>query len=180
LPKVACNVRGTSPKGGDDIRVNGQKTLVREGEEVETPKVRLHEDRPSQAIQGAVFDASQETGAFMRKETNMHGKPLLFASPLIAGLVFGPIGTSQASVVPPSISAGDSHVTATSKGAPPVCRSLDKDQMKICSNGYSEGFAAGAKCGQPLRRGKIFDDEAYDIGFTVGFKAGQRTCPTEP
>ncbi|GAA0989639.1 hypothetical protein GCM10009555_073930 [Acrocarpospora macrocephala] len=106
----------------------------------------------------------------------MHGKRLLFAGPLIAALVFGPIGTSQASVVPTSVSAGDNHVTATSKVAPPICKSLKKKQKKVCANGYSEGFEAGAKCGQSLRHGRISDDEAYDIGFTAGFNAGKRTC----
>ncbi|GAA3548952.1 hypothetical protein GCM10022419_031590 [Nonomuraea rosea] len=108
----------------------------------------------------------------------MHGKCLLFASPLIAALVFGPVGTSQASVVPSPISAGDSHVTAASKAAPPICRSLEKKQKKICTNGYSEGFEAGTKCGPARRHGRISDDEAYDIGFTAGFRAGQRTCPS--
>ncbi|MEO3863187.1 hypothetical protein [Acrocarpospora sp. B8E8] len=112
----------------------------------------------------------------MRKEMRMHGKRLLFASPLITALVFGSIGISQASVVPTSVSAGASHVTATSKVAPPICRSLEKKQRKVCANGYSEGFEAGAKCRQSLQRGRISDDEAYDIGFTAGFSAGKRTC----
>ncbi|MFC6083621.1 hypothetical protein [Sphaerisporangium aureirubrum] len=111
----------------------------------------------------------------MRKETRMHEKRLLFASPLIAALVFGPIGT-QASVVPTSASAGGSHVTAISKAAPPVCSGLKKKQRKVCSNGYSEGFEAGTKCGKIPQHGRISDDEAYDIGFTAGFRSGQRTC----
>lgn len=106
----------------------------------------------------------------------MHGKRLLFVSPLIAALVFASIGNSQASVVPTSVSAGDSHVTATSKVAPPLCRRLpEKKQKKVCANGYYEGFQIGAKCGT-FQRGKISDDEAYEMGFTAGFNAGQRKC----
>ncbi|MDF5757782.1 hypothetical protein [Spongiactinospora sp. TRM90649] len=113
----------------------------------------------------------------MRKETKMHGKRLLFASPLIAALAFGSIGTSQASVFPTaSVSADDSRVTATSSVVPPICKFPEKKQRKICAEGYADGFAEGRKCGQPRRQGRISDDEAYDIGFNAGFNAGQRKC----
>jgi hypothetical protein len=112
----------------------------------------------------------------MRKETRMHGTHVLIASPLIATLVFGSIGASHASAITTPASAGDSHAAATSNAAPPVCRTLPKGQKKICKNGYSDGFEAGTKCGQPLQRGRISDDEAYDIGYTAGFNAGKRTC----
>ncbi|MFI9560972.1 hypothetical protein [Nonomuraea endophytica] len=110
----------------------------------------------------------------MRKETRMYGKRALFASPLIAALLLGTVATSQASVVPRPVSDADSQVTAVSKAAPPVCRSFGKKQRKICSNGYAEGFEAGSKCGNPYY-GRS-NQEAYDIGFAAGFRAGQRTC----
>ncbi|MFD9941153.1 hypothetical protein ACFWYW_50125 [Nonomuraea sp. NPDC059023] len=108
----------------------------------------------------------------MRKEMRMYGKRALFASPLIAALLLGTVGTSQASIVQKS--TGESQVTAASEAAPPVCRSFGKKQRKICSNGYAEGFEAGAKCGNPYY-GRS-NQEAYDIGFAAGFRAGQRTC----
>ncbi|MFI6387174.1 hypothetical protein [Nonomuraea sp. NPDC050540] len=104
----------------------------------------------------------------------MYGKRALFASPLIATLLFGTVGTAQASVVPRSVSVDDSQITAASNAAPPVCRNLGKKQRKICSNGYAEGFAAGAKCNNPYYQPS--NQEAYNIGFAAGFRAGQRTC----
>ncbi|MFF4191974.1 hypothetical protein [Nonomuraea sp. NPDC001831] len=108
----------------------------------------------------------------------MYRDRLLIASPLIATLVFGSIGTSHASVTPTPASAGDSHVVTTSNSAPPVCKSLPKGQKKICKNGYSDGFAAEKKCGPPRMTGQITDDEAYDIGYNAGYNSGRRNCPS--
>ncbi|WP_049569787.1 hypothetical protein [Nonomuraea sp. SBT364] len=102
----------------------------------------------------------------------MHGNHLLIAGPLIATLVFAPIGTSQASAVPAPASAGES------RAAPPVCKKMHPEEGKICRDGYADGFEAGSKCGQPLQRGRYNEDEAYDIGYAAGFKAGKRTCPS--
>ncbi|MEW9552638.1 hypothetical protein [Nonomuraea sp. NPDC050783] len=112
----------------------------------------------------------------MRRETKMHGRTLLLTGPLIAALVLGSTGTSQASIIPAQVSGPDIHVTAATGAVPPVCKSLKKKQKRICANGYSDGFETGVKCGRPRQSGRISDDEAYDIGFTAGFNAGRRTC----
>ena len=108
----------------------------------------------------------------------MYRDRLLIAGPLIATLVFGSIGTSHASVTRMPASAGDSHVVTTPKGVPPVCKSMPKGQKKICKNAYSDGFIAGKKCGPPRMTGKIYDDEAYDIGYNAGYDSGRRNCPS--
>ncbi|MEU7893941.1 hypothetical protein AB0B45_13865 [Nonomuraea sp. NPDC049152] len=113
----------------------------------------------------------------------MYGKCLLIASPLVATLALGTVDISQASVVPTSVSAGDSHITATLKVAPPVCnREFAKgSQLRgLCSRGWSEGYTAGqATCEsqqQPRGLAPELKDAAYELGFNAGFKAGKAAC----
>ncbi|WP_343948769.1 hypothetical protein [Nonomuraea longicatena] len=95
---------------------------------------------------------------------------------MIATLMFGSIGTSHASPIPTSASAGDSHVAAIPNAAPPVCRSFYKDEKPFCSEGYADGFEAGRACGPPRQTGRVSSDEAYDIGYAAGYTSGKRTC----
>ncbi|MET9338914.1 hypothetical protein [Nonomuraea sp. NPDC003804] len=111
----------------------------------------------------------------------MRGKCLLIASPLIPALVFGTVAVSQASVVPTSVSAGDSHVTATLKAAPPTCtRNFNGELRTLCSRGFNEGYTEGqASCkGQQPRQGLApeLQDAAYDHGYNAGFKLGKASC----
>ncbi|AWS42776.1 hypothetical protein [Streptosporangium sp. 'caverna'] len=114
----------------------------------------------------------------------MYGKRLLTASPLIAALVFGTVDISQASVVqasvvPKSVSAADSHVTAPLNVAPPRCRRAFNGQLReLCSSGWSEGYTAGkASCGKQNRSfSPAMQDTAYLHGFNGGFAAGKATC----
>jgi hypothetical protein len=131
---------------------------------------------------GAILGGNRD-GACFRKETKMHGNRLLFASPLIAALVFGTGDISQASVVPETAGAGDSHITTTSKVvAPPVCRRQFRGElMQMCANGWSEGFAAGqATCDTRQRRraalAPALEDAVYVTGYEAGLAAGKASC----
>jgi hypothetical protein len=113
----------------------------------------------------------------------MNGKCLLIASPLIAALAFGTVNISQASVVPTPVSAGDSHIAAPLKAAPPVCKRAFNGQLRrLCSNGWNEGYTAGqATCKNNNNNNNnnlapALQDAAYVHGYDAGFKAGKAAC----
>ncbi|GAA1022010.1 hypothetical protein Aple_084120 [Acrocarpospora pleiomorpha] len=109
----------------------------------------------------------------------MRGKRLLFASPLIAALAFGTVDIAQASAAPTSASAGNSHLTTTSKMAPPTCKQNFKgDARKTCASGFNDGFTAGkASCKPGLRALEpALEDAIYLHGYNAGFDAGKARC----
>ncbi|MFS1299460.1 hypothetical protein [Streptosporangium longisporum] len=115
----------------------------------------------------------------------MQRERLIIAGPLIAALMFGMVDMSQASVVPASVRAGDGHVAATSKVAPPVCtRAFNGELRELCSRGWSDGYADGfAQCrkstqqqGQGFSIAPDLQDAAYVHGYNDGFQAGLSAC----
>ncbi|MGC5016418.1 hypothetical protein ACLQ2R_37120 [Streptosporangium sp. DT93] len=112
----------------------------------------------------------------------MQRERLIIAGPLIAALVFGTVGISQASAGPASVR--DGRVAATSKVAPPVCtRAFNGELRELCSRGWSDGYADGyATCGKTSQQQKGYStspelqDAAYVHGYNDGFQAGMSAC----
>lgn len=107
----------------------------------------------------------------------MHARNLLFASPLIAALIAGPVNTAQAAAAPAPASA---EVQATSNAAPPTCtRNFKGQPRRLCTTGFNDGFSHGVKSCKPTLRSRLtpeLQDAVYMHGYNAGFSAGKATC----